>query len=343
MIRAHDANGNWVSAKNALRGHGYYCPKCRESLTVVRDSPHKIDHFRHNPDSTCSYGADETSKHAEKKLELYLELQSALGKNNVEMEYRLPDGQEPDIYFEAEGQGVAVEIQHSHISDDELVDRTASYSDKQVASLWMPDNIKRYLNTVDLFGGTNLPYIPLWMRRIAALTDNVAFDRYSDATRHPGEVVSIQLELRTRTKQNAQGMWVMDYFWPTRSCLLQTRKVRTDHNDSGNRLMKWIPAPVGGEGLVSTRGKRQQLKREVIDATGGIVDCIRVPSELLPAGHSGQEPLSLQESLEVAPTARSISGYMATKRLLQADYKAVLELNNNSGFLVQTREGVDCK
>lgn len=339
MIKAHDVSGRWVSATNALRGHIYYCPKCRDSLTVIKGSPHKIDHFRHNPDSTCSYGAGETSEHAEKKLEIFMELQTALGKNNVEMEYRLPDGQEPDIYFETEGQGVAVEIQHSHISDADLVERTASYSDKQVASLWMPDNIKRYLNTVDLFGGTNLPYIPQWMHRIAELTDNVAFDHYTDLASHPGEVVSIQLQLKTRKKQDAQGKWVMDYYWPTRSCLLYAGNVRTDHNDSGHRLMKWIPEAIGGESLVSTRAKRQQVRREIIDTAGGVVDCNRAPSVLQPSDRYENNPELLRDNSGKLPATSRISDYMATKELLQGDYRVVLELNYNTGFLVQSKDG----
>ncbi len=275
MLKAHNINGSWVLAANALRGERYFCPVCGEALAVVMGSKHKIDHFRHHPDSSCSYGASETIEHAEKKYEIYSDLQSAPGVRAVEMECRMPDGQRPDIYFEVGGQGVAVEVQHSLINDRELIDRTASYSDKAIASLWMPDNIKRFLNTVEISDRTGLADVPLWMRRIARLTDDVAYDRYADPGRATRELVSIQLAMKTRTIKNAQGVWVTDYYWPTRPCVLHTGMVRTDQNDSGHKLMLWIPSAVGGAGLVSTRGKKQQLRREITDASGAIVDCDR--------------------------------------------------------------------
>ncbi len=276
MLKAHNVNGMWVLATNALRGVCYYCPVCHEPLAVVKDSKHKIDHFRHHPDSTCSYGANETIEHAEKKIGIYQSLQSELGENNVSMEHTLPDGQRPDIYFQAtNGQGVALEIQHSRISDAELIDRTASYADKGVASLWMPDQIKQFLNTVEVSDLTGLANIPLWMRRIAGLTDDVAFDQFSDVSKRGSEVVSIKLAIQTRKVKNAQGIWVMEQYWPTRRCALHSGAVRTDRNDSGHKLMLWLPSPLGGDSLVSTKPKRQQLRREVIESTGTIVECPR--------------------------------------------------------------------
>ena len=276
MLKAHNVNGMWVLATNALRGVCYYCPVCHEPLAVVKDSKHKIDHFRHHPDSTCSYGANETIEHAEKKIGIYQSLQSELGENNVSMEHTLPDGQRPDIYFQAtNGQGVALEIQHSRISDAELIDRTASYADKGVASLWMPDQIKHFLNTVEVSDLTGLANIPLWMRRIAGLTDDVAFDQFSDVSKRGSEVVSIKLAIQTRKVKNANGVWVMEQYWPTRRCALHRGAVRTDRNDSGHKLMLWLPSPLGGDSLVSTKPKRQQIRREVIESTGAPVDCPR--------------------------------------------------------------------
>lgn len=277
MLKAHNENGRWVLAKNAVRGRAYFCPVCRERLAIIRDSKHKTDHFRHHPDSTCSYGANETSEHAEKKYTIYADLQSELGEQNVRMEYRLPDGQRPDIYFEQEGQGVAVEIQHSLISADDLADRTASYSNKGIASLWMPDNIKRFLNTVGVDDRTGLARIPLWMRRIASLTGDVAFDNYSDERVRGIDVVSIKLDLQRRQVKNAQGNWIYEEYWPTKRCKLHHGDVRRDTDDRGYDRVLWLPKPETGVGFVSTKPVRQQLRREVAEEYGGFVECGRTP------------------------------------------------------------------
>lgn len=297
MLKAHNINGSWVLATNALRGETYYCPVCHEELFVgSMGSKHKSDHFRHHPDSSCSYGASETIDHAEKKFGIYSELQAAPGVSTVEMECRMPDGQRPDVYFEVGGQGVAVEVQHSQISDKELIDRTASYSNKEIASLWMPDNIKRFLNTVEISDRTGLADIPLWMRRIAKLTDDVAYDQYADVGRSASELVSIQLAIKTRRIEKSKGVWVMDYYWPTRPCVLHTGVVRTDRNDSGHKLMLWLPNAVGGDGLVSTRSKKQQLRREVTDASGAVVDCNR-------AEYTQKRPDYFDQRLSQVPSA----------------------------------------
>lgn len=303
MRKAHNSNGRWVLATNAVRDQSYHCPVCRERLAIIRDSKHKIDHFRHHPDSTCSYGANETSEHAEKKFSIYSELQSEIGEENVRMEYRLPDGQRPDIYFEVHGQGVAVEVQHSLISADDLADRTASYSDKGVASLWMPDDIKRFLNTVGVDDRSGLARIPLWMRRIASMTGDVAFDNYSDEKVHGVDVVSIKLELQRRQVKNALGNWVYEEYWPTKRCKLHRGDVRRDSDERGFDRVLWIPRAEDGAGFVPAKPVRQQFRREVVENYGGFVECNRAPVDDVPAIVSVlDEMLGLGSDRIITPT-----------------------------------------
>lgn len=277
MLNAQNVNGKWVLATNALSDIDYYCPVCRDKLSLIKDSKHKIDHFRHRAESTCSFGADETPDHAGKKYEIYSDLQSELGEDNVRMEYRLDDGQRPDIYFEVDGQGVAVEIQHSNISDFELLDRTASYSSKNVAALWMPDKIQQHLSAVEIWDTSGLAKLPLWMRRIAKLTDDVAFDQLGGSYASGTDVMSIRLKLERRTVQRKDGVWVNELYWPTRQCKLYRGNVRDDTDDKGHRRILWLPSPIGGEGLVSLRPKREQRRREFTEDTAGYVDCTRSP------------------------------------------------------------------
>jgi hypothetical protein len=288
MLRAHNADGKWIDGVNAMRGTSYYCPRCRERLTVVKDSSKMIDHFRHRAESTCSFGADESPEHAGKKFTLFDGLRSAIGEDNVRMEYTLDDGQRPDVYFEVAGQGVAVEVQHSPISDKELADRTASYSTKSVAALWLPDNIKAFLNTVEIADATGLTRMPLWMRRIAQLTDNVAFDMAGGGSDLTTELISVALKLEERTIKNAQGVWVVDRYWPIQKCVLHKGVVRSDVDDYGYPRMLWLPNPISGKGLVSTRPVRMQMRREVVETHGSYVDCNREPIPII-ASDSGSE------------------------------------------------------
>lgn len=281
MLRAHNADGKWIDGKNALRGTVYYCPRCRETLTVVKDSPKMIDHFRHRAESTCTFGADESPEHAAKKFSLFDSLRSELGEDNVRIECRLDDGQRPDVFFEVAGQGVAVEVQHSQISDKDLADRTASYSAKRVAALWMPDGIKTFLNTVDMNDPRGWIRIPLWMRRIAQLTDNVAFDRLSDGGAVATELMSVELKLENRYVQNDQGVWQSVPSWPMQRCVLHKGVARSDIDEYGYPRMLWLPSPISGKGLVSTRPVRMQKRRELVEDYGAYVDCNREPFQIV--------------------------------------------------------------
>lgn len=288
MLRAHNADGQWVDARNAMRGSSYYCPRCRDVLVVVSGSRKVIDHFRHRPESACSFGADESPEHAGKKLALFDGLRSEVGDGNVRMEYVLDDGQRPDVYFEVGGQGVAVEVQHSPIGDSDLADRTASYSSKNVAALWLPDGIKSFLNTVQVADATGLARIPLWMRRIARLTDNVAFDLPTDSANRGTELISVALELRERTIKNAQGVWVVDRYWPVQKCHLHRGVVRSDTDEYGYPRLLWLPESTNGNGLVSVRPVRMQTRREVVEARGDYVGCYRDPVQIMASDASSE-------------------------------------------------------
>lgn len=278
MFIAVNEHDEWVMAENAIPTMQYRCPKCKEELTLIRDSEHFVDHFRHKANSTCPEGALETWDHARKKLGIFSDLKSVLGAN-VSMEYTLNDGQRPDVYFEVEGQGVAVEVQHSHISDADLADRTASYGNMGVAAMWMPDGIRTFLNTLAIDDRSALLNVPLWMRRIARLTDDVAYDQYSDINKRGSEVVSLKLKPEYRKAQSASGDWVMERYWPQQRCVLYDGNVRNDRDERGWKYLLWLPRPIAGQGLVPVKGKRKMVRSEVTEARGAAVDCNRTPDE----------------------------------------------------------------
>ncbi len=276
MFSAEDSNGTRVKASTALRGKDYFCPRCRERLTLVLGSEHMADHFRHHAASDCveGRGAGESAAHKAKKLLIERLVGEYVGPSNVSTEHVMDDLQRPDVYFEVErGQGVAVEVQHSPISDFDLADRVASYSAKSVASIWMVDNIRDVLNTIDENDPYGMSRIPRWMRRISAMTDRAAYD----LTGGDG-VVAVKLKLEERLIRRPDGTPVLERWWPFVRCNLVAGDVRDDTDEHGWRRLLWIPRSVGGASLVRTSGVRAMRRREE-PARAELVDCTRPVSE----------------------------------------------------------------
>lgn len=304
MFIALNENDEWVLAENAILTMQYRCPKCKEELTLIRGSLHFVDHYRHRAYTTCPEGALETWDHARKKLGIYNDLKSVLGAN-VSLEHVLDDGQKPDVYFEVKGQGVAVEVQHSQISDSDLADRTASYGNMGVAAMWMPDGIRTFLNTLAIDDRSALLNIPLWMRRIARLTDDVAYDQYSDINKRGSEVVSLRLKPEYRKAQTASGQWVMERYWPQQRCILYDGNVRNDRDERGWKYLLWLPRPIAGQGLVPVKGKRTMVRGEVTEIKGAVVDCDRTPDEATRIGYFDSMLAGVSYALSQPETAQT--------------------------------------
>ena len=274
MLKAHNINGNWVWAKDFVRGQEYYCPECREPVFFVGGSDARLPHFSHYRESSCGWGSKESQAHEDKKNAIHDALASVLGPSNVYLESSLDDGQRPDVSFVHGDKIVAVEIQYSKISDADLAGRVLSYSDKGIPSLWLIGNLKSHINAIpaDVFGGARDKF-PAWVRRIARMYSDVGMDQASDST----DLIGVNLTPRIRPVKDIDGVWRNQISWDVTRSQLHQGKIVERQDIHGWRQLLWMPS-VNAAGDVMRRGEKQkQTRRALPDNTPYYVDCDRQP------------------------------------------------------------------
>lgn len=113
----------------------FVCPRCNGDL-VLRKGQIKVHHFAHRPPITCTLGIGETNEHLKAKLEIYDALQQE--PNVTELELERDFGVSiADVYARISGVPVAVEIQRSVLSVNDIVARTRNYHQIGIAVLWV--------------------------------------------------------------------------------------------------------------------------------------------------------------------------------------------------------------
>lgn len=132
---AVDQRGRLVHIKDANYFDKYYCQYNKEPLIVKRGNVRKM-HFAYknlNP-------RVETRLHKSCK-------QYFVDNYFVLEEYKLENNRIADIYFEVADLKVAVEVQNSKISRDEILERTKDYFELGVNVLWIiPIKSRKYFN-----------------------------------------------------------------------------------------------------------------------------------------------------------------------------------------------------
>lgn len=113
----------------------FACPRCRQEV-ILRKGGIKIHHFAHKPTVTCARGAGETEQHHHAKLAVFDALRQESNVTELELE-RDFDTSVADIYARISGTPVAVEIQRSALSVNDIVARTKNYHRLGVAVLWV--------------------------------------------------------------------------------------------------------------------------------------------------------------------------------------------------------------
>jgi len=113
----------------------FFCPECEEQV-VVKKGSYKVHHFAHKPSSVCTYGIGEGEEHRQAKYEIYEALRRHPDVTKLAVERPLGEVR-PDISFCLRGRDyVAIELQLSMISPDEIARRTCVYTSKKIAVLW---------------------------------------------------------------------------------------------------------------------------------------------------------------------------------------------------------------
>jgi competence protein CoiA len=125
-----------VLARQSERAQApFVCPACQREM-ILRKGPIKVHHFSHKPPTNCSLGKGETELHHRAKLEMYDALRADPLASEVELEKDL-GGSIADVYARISGVRVAIEIQRSVLSVNDIISRTRKYHLLGIAVLWM--------------------------------------------------------------------------------------------------------------------------------------------------------------------------------------------------------------
>lgn len=113
----------------------FLCPRCSKEL-ILRKGRIKVHHFAHKPPVTCSFGKGQTEQHLRAKLEILdaLRTETNITELEVERDFGISVA---DVFAKISGVSVAIEIQRSALSVNEIMKRTANYHKLGVAVLWL--------------------------------------------------------------------------------------------------------------------------------------------------------------------------------------------------------------
>jgi hypothetical protein len=152
MFFAVDSEGKRFHASEESIPEHLYCPECKEPVSH-REGEHRRWHFAHRPGSTCTYGRDKDYNHEwHIRMQEYFPIQTR--------EYRFVDSETNEIHiadvFIADD-NIVLEFQHSPISDDEFLKRTAFHLKEGRKVVWLfdesetnpkPDHLGRFQKAV---------------------------------------------------------------------------------------------------------------------------------------------------------------------------------------------------
>jgi competence protein CoiA len=137
MLSACNRFGEVQAAEVEVEDGPFYCPACQGSV-ILKQGRIKIPHFAHLTGTECVHSNEgESEEHRLAKLEIYAALRRTPGVTDVRLERYLQEVR-PDISFVLNGELVAIEIQFSHLSGDQIAWRTKAYARKHIAVLWTP-------------------------------------------------------------------------------------------------------------------------------------------------------------------------------------------------------------
>lgn len=125
-----------VVAKWSERSEGpFLCPGCRREVSL-RKGNIKAHHFAHKPPIVCKRGVGESEQHLQIKLEIFEALQAESNVTDLELERDFGISV-ADVYAKISGIPVAIEIQRSTLSANEINSRTRNYHQLGVFVLWI--------------------------------------------------------------------------------------------------------------------------------------------------------------------------------------------------------------
>jgi len=132
----------WTEAKG---NQPFSCPECRDKV-ILKKGVVKIHHFAHKPPFFCNYGVGESEEHRRCKLEIYNRLLKEPSVSGCEVEKNL-ESVRPDVFCYIRKTPVAIEVQLSVLTLDQIIYRTIEYYKKGIYVLWLPIFSDRLIST----------------------------------------------------------------------------------------------------------------------------------------------------------------------------------------------------
>lgn len=131
-------NENRTTAALATRGSDFHCPNCRKTL-VLKKGRIIVHHFAHKPIIDCEWAAGETLAHLEAKQLVF----NALSNRGLraELEFSvdtMPGDRRADVMtWSPTGRMIAIELQHTSISAEDIGARAFAYARAGIAQMWI--------------------------------------------------------------------------------------------------------------------------------------------------------------------------------------------------------------
>lgn len=122
----------WLAEK---KQKPFYCPACAGEV-ILKKGKIREHHFAHKPPSDCLFGTGESQVHLKAKRQIYNALIFHPLCTFCELEQPL-DGARPDIIFTTKGNQIALEVQKSNISTDDMARRMLQYTRLGIHVLWI--------------------------------------------------------------------------------------------------------------------------------------------------------------------------------------------------------------
>ena len=128
-----------INAAIAVRGPEYHCPNCN-GIVILKIGRKVIAHFAHKPPTTCPWKIGETRAHLEAKSLVEQALSGRGLKAEVEFVVNTLHGdRRADVMaWSPKGLPIAFELQHTPIDLNEIEARAFSYSQADIAQVWIP-------------------------------------------------------------------------------------------------------------------------------------------------------------------------------------------------------------
>lgn len=133
MLIAVTNSGHRAAANRVEKLHGpFHCPHCSTQV-VLKKGRVVVHHYAHKPQESCQY-ARETREHLTTKQQIADSLRAA--NETCSLEHTVGN-QRADVLWVRKFVQIAIEIQHSNLSLNEMFDRTNGWAQKNHAVLWV--------------------------------------------------------------------------------------------------------------------------------------------------------------------------------------------------------------